>query len=98
MESPSPVPSTPINGLSLQGKWLLRSCEFTPEEESVRKKLFDPEPEEVEEEDKAAVATALDAHQWSSSSEYFSQSVNDASCSLVLQDGEQVRDTLHGFS
>lgn len=68
MESPSPVPSTPISGLSLQGKW---SFKLTPEE-SVRKKLFEL--------DAAATADDGELHQWSSSSEYFSQSANDPSC------------------
>lgn len=66
MESPSPLPSTPINGLSLQGKWTFQS---TNSEDRVRKKLFN----------KLEAAAADDDTEWSSSSEYFSQSVNDAS-------------------
>ncbi len=71
MESPSPtpcpVPSTPISGLSLHGKWTFHSC--TPAEDGVRKKLFELE-----------AAAADDDNQWSSSSEYFSQSAHEASC------------------
>lgn len=65
VESPSPVPSTPLDGVSLRGKWTF------PEESSltvVRKKLFELEAAEANESD-----------QKSPSSEYFSMSVNDAS-------------------
>lgn len=72
MDSPSPLPSTPLSGVSLQGKWTFRSC--TPED-CVRKKLFDQqEAAAVEEKDSSEL------NHWSSSSEYFSQSINDASC------------------
>lgn len=60
------MPSTPVNGESLKGKWLFQSC--SPEDSvGVRKKLFELEGGGDEE------------NQWSSS-EYFSQSINDASC------------------
>lgn len=60
----SPVPSTPVSGVSLRSKWKFQSLAITPED--VRKKLFDIEDENEQ------------VH-WSSSSEYFSQSFNDAS-------------------
>lgn len=78
MESPSPVPSTPLNGVAPRGKWLFQPC--SPEfegEGSVRKKLFDLEGQDT------AADASHNEQQWSSSSEYFSQSVNDASCSSV---------------
>ena len=71
MDSSSPVPSTPINGVSLQGKW---SFPCTPDD-CVRKKLFEQEPA-VEDEDN----NDSELKRWSSSSEYFSQSNIDASC------------------
>jgi hypothetical protein len=69
MESLSPAPGTPISGLTLQAKWTFRSCS-SAEVDRVRKKLFKFEP--------VAVA-ADDGAQWSSSSEYFSQSANEDS-------------------
>ncbi len=98
MDSPSPIPSTPLSGVSLQGKWTFRSC--TPED-CVRKKLFDQEAAAVEEKDS-------ELNHWSSSSEYFSQSINDASClsgeshtNLFDENSppqaQQVRDTVNIF-
>lgn len=67
MGSPSPMPSTPMSGVSLRGKW---TFDGTPED-GVRKKLFELE---------VAAADDNELNQWSSSSEYFSQSANDVSC------------------
>lgn len=72
MESPSPLLSTPLTGVSLRGKWTFHPC--TPGVDyGVRKKLFDLEGQED--------AALADENQWSSSSEYFSQSINDLSAS-----------------
>lgn len=60
----SPVLSTPVSGISLRSKWKLHSLAITPDD--VRKKLFDMEDEN-------------EPIHWSSSSGYFSQSLNDAS-------------------
>ena len=58
----SPVPGTPVSGISLRRKWKFELLAVTPD---VRKKLFDVEDDEQ--------------LQWSSSSGYFSRSLNDAS-------------------
>lgn len=63
MYSP-PVLSTPVSGVSLRDKWKFQSSTSTPED--VRKKLFD-------------MADDNEQAHWSSSSEYFSQSLNDES-------------------
>ena len=55
-----------MSGISLRSKWKFQTLAITPED--VRKKLFDLDDEND------------DQTHWSSSSEYFSQSLNDASC------------------
>lgn len=75
MESP-PLPSTPLSGVAPRGKWLFQSCSPGSEDEvDVRKKLFDLEGQD------AAADESHGERRWSSSSEYFSQSMNnDTSC------------------
>lgn len=73
MELHSPLPSTPLNGVSPRGKWSF-APEFEVEGEpelEVRKKLvyLDESPE----------SDSPDEKQWNSTSGYFSQSAIDSS-------------------
>ena len=80
MESPTPLPSTPLSGVAPRVKWIFQSCSPDMQAEGhlvVRKKLFDLENQDT--------PTDGDDKHWGSSSDYFSQSTDgiDASCSSM---------------
>ena len=79
----SPLLSTPLSGVSLSSKWKFDSSVImTPGTLDVRKKLVDLYGEDEDENENDS-----EQKQWSPTSEYFSQSVNEYSSGNSFSDG-----------
>ena len=83
--SVSPIPSTPLNGISVSSKWNLNSSAILPEALDVRKKLF-PFASEDEAEG------ANEQKRWSPTSDYYSRSANELSTSSDSSQGNSFCD------
>ncbi len=76
----SPIPSTPLSGVSVTSKWNCDSSVIlTPGSLDLRRKLFDLSADDEREGESLNEGTTEQQKQWSPSSGYFSRSVNEDS-------------------